>query len=247
MFSLGVLRHALRMLLHDPWATIRITILPIGLGAAAGRLAEIAIMGEALPDDELMSRTDPRALLAVLASLFCEVAGIAWAAVGWHRWGLLSEAPGAILPRFDAPLFWSYFWISIKIALIILACMVPLLLAAGALGLSTGNSDASTALLFLGVLFILALSLRYSLALPAAAIGLPMTLGAAFHATRGYTHAFILLSAVLSVISLAGAYIPVQGVPGLALQAALTWFSLALGLSVLTTLYGTLVEKRDLT
>ena len=249
MFSLGVLRHAVKMLAWDPWATLRLTLLPLAFGFAAAFLAATLIGGTGAEERlaDASRPVDGRIVAGLLAYLLIFLAAFCWAAVAWHRYSLLSERPGALLPRFDSQLFWSYVGAAIRVCAMGLLLFLPLLVVAGILLQATGNLVLIGLMMIVPMILISARILRYSLILPAAALGQRMTLTEALKASEDNSGAFIALSLLLTVAgNLAEADIS-AGWTGLAIGLILTWASIALSLAVLTTLYGVCVENRDLT
>lgn len=251
MFTIDVLRHAVKMLFHDTWATLRLTLLPVAIGVGLGYLAALAIVGDAPSTDvgAVGRKTiDGRTAAAILVNLLMLFIGFAWGAVGWHRYGLLSERPGALLPRFDTQFFWAYVWAAIRLALMSVVLFLPLVLLIALLLSMLGADRLPLAVILIAIPAVLvsAMLLRYSLILPAAAIGQPITLREARLATQGRLGAFVALGILLTVIGNFAEREFGGGVLGFVTWATISWFSLALGLSVLTTLYGVFVEKREL-
>jgi hypothetical protein len=97
-------------------------------------------------------------------------------------------------------------------------------------------------------LYVSYMWLRFGIVLPATAVGRPMGFGEAWRATSPYGNA-ILGSAVILVlinigISLVGAILPAP--LAVLLTVAANWVILMVGISILTTLYGVIVERRTL-
>lgn len=248
MFSVGVLRHAVSMLFYDFWATVRLTLFPVLIGYGLGYVAAIEIGGVGA-DNLLGGRptvVDGRIMLGLLAYVLAYFAAICWAAVAWHRYSLLAERPGGVLPRFNAALFWAYVGAGVRVGGMGLLMFVPLTVAVGILAPMIGNIWLVMVLMGIPMLLISARLLRYSLVMPAAALGKRMTLSEAAAATEGHNGTFVTLTVMLWLIGTLSEAGFGDGWAGLAISLLLLWFSLALGLSVLTTLYGVCVEKRSL-
>ncbi|MFC4667324.1 hypothetical protein ACFO5X_02050 [Seohaeicola nanhaiensis] len=248
MFSLGVLRHAVSMLFYDLWATVRLTLLPVLIGYGLGYFAAIEIGGVGA-DNLLGDRpvvVDGRIMLGLLAYVLVYFAAFCWAAVAWHRYSLLAERPGGLLPRFDAAQFWAYVGAGFRVGGMGLLMFVPLTIVVGILAPMIGNIWMVMLIMGIPMLLISARLLRYSLVMPAAALGKRMTLAEAAAASEGHTGTFVALTVMLWLIGTLSETDFGGGWAGLILSFLLVWFSLALGLSVLTTLYGVCVEKRDL-
>ena len=219
-------------------AAIRATAVPFGLMAAVPVLfLQGPVSGEATLQPE-------HVLVAILSFLL-----FAWGSSAWHRYVLLEELP-APLPRPGGAAFVEYLWASIRtgaftLAVIVVAILVISLLA-GAFGPLLGAGVYP--LTFGGVVLIAYVGLRVSLVLPAAALGRRMPLRQSWQATRPAWNAVLVagllvagLQAVLAFIAEALAGVPLLG---LVVVVVLNWVSVMIGLSILTALYGVLVEGR---
>ncbi|GHF73713.1 hypothetical protein [Seohaeicola zhoushanensis] len=246
MFSIEVLVHAVRMLFHDLGTTARLTLLPFAVAVAADFLVMGAIGGGAAAEGGDMAQLGLGDALAGLVATLCYLAGFVWAAVGWHRYGLLSEDTGGLIPGFGAAEFRGYFWASIKVGLAMFALLVPVVLVAGMAGAATGNPGLANLVIMLGFIPVLALTLRLSLVLPAIAIGGRMTFREALAVSKGYTSAFAIVSLATWAFGALAEFATPGGPVGLVVRLMFSWFGMVLSLSVLTTLYGVLVEKREL-
>ncbi|MHA6262640.1 hypothetical protein ACXYMO_05520 [Arenibacterium sp. CAU 1754] len=250
MFAFNVLVHAAKMIFHDFWTSVRITFIPYFLGMilafGAGYLIagpEIqAFFGASLENAGMTGRM----WLAILAATLIVMLAFFWAAVAWHRYGLLAEQPEGFMPAVNGRLIWSYFMASLRIGLVFIGLLIP---AGLILYMSSflGPGAVIGGILFAIVMIVLVVMVfRMSLILPAAAIDKPLTIRGALDATRGYFWHFILLGIFTSLISQLGDSVSGAGIFGLVLFILINWFNFALGLSILTTLYGVLVEGRDL-
>lgn len=175
---------------------------------------------------------------------------VLWIAVAWHRYVLLEEYPSGFLPPVNADRILAYFGRFALIFLILVLCSVPPVLLVANLG----DRVPSIAALLVAILYLfLATALmRLSIALPATAIGQPVTFSEAWEQTRGKNSAILLLllamfafqfivQLMIGVFSL----LPVLG----GLLAIFAGFILIpiINLSVLTTMYGVFIQKRQLT
>lgn len=238
-----ILRQAIGLVLRNFPAALRISVGPLVLLAillqAVGRLMTGDLFG------------GPAVLLLGLMAGFI----LSWVAVAWHRYVLAEEAPSGLLPPMAGPeilqhLGWS-FVLSLG-ALVLSWVLGPVLEALfapldGMPGLLAPMAGLLLATSYLG--------LRFGLVLPAAALGRPMGLQDSWQATRPLAGAILGLALLgLAAFALTGVLVPLLflAAPGagvwlhLALTTALNWVSTMLGLSLLTTLYGHLVERRFL-
>jgi hypothetical protein len=113
-----------------------------------------------------------------------------WVAVAWHRYILLEEEPGALLPAWNGAAIWAYFKAGLMVGLILLVVLLPLMTVAGFLLVPLAGPSAASPPLLLGLIgflvaFLPAIFIFYRLspALPAAAIGRPLTLREAWFQT----------------------------------------------------------------
>lgn len=183
-------------------------------------------------------------LMLVLMIIF------AWIAVAWHRFVLLEEYPQN-LPQFrDRPIL-EYFGKSFGIALVAIALALVALLIGGIIA-SVGGEFVGSIVSF-GVAVLLSyVWLRLAICLPSVAVGNTMTLREAWSASKPVDTQIIGIALILMAISFVSGLIltPIYGVLpiiAIALDLVVNWVVMMLGISILTTLYGHLVEGRDLT
>lgn len=256
MNGLDIVKHGMDMLLRNIGPALRISVGPfligvvvtallgaLGLGAAFGPAADFAEPGA------LGAGWGFGLFLGGLATAVLWLFLFAWVAVAWHRYVLKEEAPG-LLPPLRSDLVWPYLGRSILIALILIGVAIPLSLV---VGLIAGGSQSLVLAGMLGLAMALALGwvgTRLSLVLPARAVESPMTFGESWSATAPASGAILLVVLVLALINvvLGGLFSLALGdnVLSSLLSLVVQWFTTMLGLSVLTTLYGTLVERRAL-
>lgn len=191
---------------------------------------------------------------APLVRLSWDVLGLVcayWVAVAWHRYVLLNEYPDAVLPAFRGGRVLAYFGRVVLLALVLVLPLIILgVVTANLVGGRGGSWPVGLTVLFViaGAVFFWA-STRLSMVLPAAAIGEPLGLAGAWAATQpislrvfGLLGLFFGLGVVLG-IGLVGLFL-ISPIVALIGMAAIQWFLMVLGLSVLTTLYGVYVEGR---
>ncbi|MEZ5750550.1 MAG: hypothetical protein R3D60_00825 [Paracoccaceae bacterium] len=252
-----ILIHALRMLTGNLSVALRI--------AAPVFIADLAFnfyMGsEALIPPDFDARSDllgpylgKMALGGLLTGVF-----MLWTAVAWHRFILLEEAPQGPLaaPKLDC--MGRYFVGLLVTVLLTMLIVVPVGLIGGiavvilALTLDVGSESfiITTLPALVGAFIAAWFSLRLSPMLPSAAIGPRMGFDDAWHATRGTTGMLAILTLVLIMVGYGAGLIP-QALAATALPLALflgavinTVFTM-IGFSILTTIYGVTVEKRNL-
>jgi len=250
--------HAIRLVVDHLGAALRVggllylvqfgTVMGITL-LTAGRITSMRDF-----DSGLLFYLIVLAIVVIVANI--------WIAVAWHRYVLLDEMPGAVIPRFNGERMLAYFGRSllvglIAIGLILVASIVVGLVATPLLG--AGRSSAPAILLtefvvFLVVYVPLAIVLyRLALVLPAAAVGKPIRLGEAWAATSGASGTIVGL-AILSVLCAWLLDLPAMFLAngpllwvGIVWQTVVGWIEVMVGVSILTTLYGYYVERRAIT
>jgi hypothetical protein len=205
-------------------------------------------------------------LLAGLVLLIITIVAYCWAAVGWHRYVLLEEMGNGLLPRWRWDRISSYFGRVFVVGIVVvLAVMGGGLVIALVVGLTQSPAIA----LVLGIGLVLGASwvaTRIGLVLPAAAIGEKMTLSESWAATRPVSSQILLPLIVIAlavgitgqIIALVfGETVTVEAfgttqeqvtlsIPGQILNGFVSWIQILLNLALMTTLYGNLIEGRQL-
>ena len=230
---------------------LRVSVGPTLLGILAFFLI-VAVLGVGF--GEAIETANPEEMppgvaLAALLGLVLFVFISAWVAVAWHRFILLEEYPG-LLPALTGRPVWPYAGRSILLGLLLLALLIPAIIVVAVLAAALGGSPALDALLGLGaIMYFSYMSLRLGLVLPATAIGRPMGFRQSWMATEPYATAILGTSVIIVLIN--GAVPQVSALLPNPLRSMLDlaagWVTVMLGISVLTTLYGVIIERRDLT
>lgn len=252
MTSIAVLKHALRMIFHDPAVTLRLTLVPMLLAYGVALLLSqvlIGAPGPGAPMGGIVGYGTPGAgfFLGVLVILVLVFAILSWAAVAWHRYALLSERPASFLPPVDQKRILAYFGAGLRIALMTIALAIPLAIVLGVLGSFVHPFSVTFALFMnVGIALLAAQVLRYSLILPAAALDKPLTLRESRLDTRGRFGLCLIVTIVALLISTMGDQIAATLGIGWIATLLFDWVGFVFGLSVLTTLYGACIEGREL-
>ncbi len=259
MNAIAIIRHSLQQIFGNLGAVLRISILlaliPLALMLALG-------LAPLFADEAAMQRAIETGSLPwgkFLLFLLVAIATAIWIAVAWHRFVLLEEQPGAVLPAWKGDRMLSYLVASIILILIgiVVAIVISLvvgLILATVLPAPTSMGGFIVVAVIAGLLIgvpIIALIMRIGPILPAAAVGERLGVGGAWEATRGATLTFAGVAVVIILISLGlefigarlfGRSVMLAGIWGFAVQ----WFNLMLGLSIATTIYGHYVQRRPL-
>ena len=254
MLGLQILFHAIRMVLGNPGPAVRISALPmvvvLVLTLAMGGPSAMVIE----PDAPQLAGQAGGLVLATLLQL----AAALWIAVAWHRHVLLEETPEGLVPPFNGGAILSYLWAGIIFSLVLMLVAIPFVMLAAVIvgpiivadqGLVRG--PAALVMLLLVWLPVTFVSYRISPILPSAAIGNRLPLKEAWYATGTGGASFIVL-ALASVLVVWGLNVPVGLLAHVSVLLAFLWafavqWAVTLGAaSVLTTIYGHFVEKREL-
>lgn len=245
-----IFAHAIALVFNNLGPALRISALLYFVPAVLAQVAIVTIV---------MQSADPQATLRVTTIAFSIVAAAAalWIAVAWHRYVLLDEAPGAALPVFHGDRVLAYFGNTLLVGLIAFAIALVTFLPLGLLmaGFARGGAVASYAALLVPLISIFVIAVfmyRFTLILPASAVGKPIKLSEAWAATRGANGAIFVIAFLSSlcvvVLSLPVVWLAQSGIWWVAAiwEILVGWIQLIVGVSIVTTLYGHYIEKRPL-
>jgi hypothetical protein len=251
MLGIQLFFRAFKMLFHDIWVTVRLTLFPLAIGGVLiGGLLTLVFgvgglefeQGTFTPKDATAGIFLPSVIsFAILMFVIC------WSAVGWHRYVLLQERPDAFLPKLNGALLGAYFWAIVRFFLVSLVILFPVVMLAMWLLIVVGAGETTFILTISAVLIVAsALMFRIALIIPAAAIGKPSTIRESWQATKGYFWAFVIVAFASNLLNGLAQRIEGDGFVSWALFFILYWLSFAVSISILTTLYGHCIEKREL-
>ncbi|WP_375229420.1 hypothetical protein [Roseobacter sp. S98] len=255
MLGWKIFAHSVRMVLGNFRQVLHITVGP-ALIAVAAIVALFFVAGvprEVFDENAGTIAHEPSAGFLFLAAfvvvpIFFLI--VLWIAVAWHRFILLEEYPDQLLPPFRFDRILAYLGRSFLLGLIGAAFMLPVMFVGVAFAQSAPLLGVPVLIVF--ILVIVLVFYRLSIILPAAAVGKPLPIGEAWAATRGETGTFIALLVVSLLFQLVVqiaftllAFVPVLGAL-LVVFASLLVLPM-INVSILTTLYGVYIEKRELT
>jgi hypothetical protein len=242
--------HSVRLVLNDWRNALRITGILYLIYAIPSLILTLFFpvprSGEVLTADALAV-----APVSLLIAIFGLVAFV-WIAVAWHRYILLDEMPEGQIPVFDSSRLFSYAVNSLGIGVVAVIAAIVVGAIAGALVAIVPFLAVVAAMAALAAALII--GYRLSPILPAAAIGKPLMFGQAWQSTNG-ANVDIIVLAVISAIASFVIDIPAWllgflGGPGTFLALlwllATAWLKMLVGVSIVTTIYGYYVEKRQL-
>jgi hypothetical protein len=260
--AMAIFTHALRMLVFDAGTTLRVLLpaLALVLGSAiiGAMLAPEALAlfydpsaPDSLPEPSMLP--DPASVSALLVLGLVGLLGYALLAILWHRHVLLNgpERDG-IRPGTGVVL--GYIWRAILVGLVQFLVAIPIGLVLALMGGAAGAGGLSPTLVLAGVLagiLFLWVALRLGVVLPAAALGITMPLAEGWRVTAPLANTLWGVAALLAVLNALislGAGLLLPAAPGvrLVVESAIYLAEGLVFISVLTTLYGHLVEGRPL-
>jgi hypothetical protein len=255
--ALAILAHALRMLIFETATTLRI-ILP-ALILVLGSALVVAIVA---PDTLLMLQEPPEEIgvpassdmMLLLVFGVIGLLGYALMAVLWHRHVLLNGTGVGTRLFPSGQVFIGYVGRTILVGFVQMLASIPIMIGMGLMEFALAPALGAFALFVIGVLGGVAfvwVALRFSLVLPAAALGNTLTLRDSWATTAPLASTLwavgILLTALnIGIFAIAGLFIPDQGSLALIAHTLVYLVEGIVFISVLTTLYGNLVEGRSL-
>lgn len=247
-----IFKHAFGMVLRNWREALQIGLVPVLLVVAFGvvvlRSAAVELFRGVNPEDMDYVFSQPQVISGVLVVWLVAVMSMLWIVVNWHRFVLLEEFPTGWVPPFRFGPVLGYFGRIILLGLLALLLMIPVGMVAGLLMvipvLGVLAFGAAYVLLAIGIYRVIVI-------LPACAVEKPISLGAAFAATKGANFDIFILMIVsfganilLQLVILAfSAILPLLGI----LVSIPVALALALvNVSVLTTFYGHYIEGRPI-
>jgi hypothetical protein len=204
--------------------------------------------------------------LGGLLTVVVAVLAYCWGAVAWHRYVLLEEIGNGFLPVFRWDRIKAYLGRAIVVIFVVLGGIIA---ASILIGFVTVIIGSPAVILFLGIGIVLGVSwlaTRVGLVLPAAAVGERMTIGESWTATKPVSSQILLPLIVIAIVTgligqmivlLFGQTVEIETFAGVQEQVTLTvvgqllnamvsWVQLLVNLALMTTLYGNLIEGRQL-
>jgi hypothetical protein len=256
--ALAILAHALRMLMFQTSTTLRV-LMPAMLLVLGSSIAITVFAPDMLAllqqPPAQMTTASPRSALAFVVIGVVGLMGYALMAIMWHRHVLLN-GPERDARRTPSPgIFLAYLGRAIAVGCLQFIAALPVYLLMGGLLASVSpdatNSMMETVLSLLVSWLLIWIALRFSVVLPAAALGRRMTVNQSWTLTKPVARelwgvALLLMGLNLLIYEVAHIALPDTGALTLVLNTALFILEGLVFASVLTTLYGHLFEGRSL-
>lgn len=249
-----IVRHSFILLSRNFSDALRVSIGPLLIGGALIYVA-LSVMGTSPQSILLSPQSSDDAGAAALVVLFALLIGLfvlSWIAVAWHRFILKEEYPG-LIPTLNSAHVLPYIGRSIVLALLMTVILLPVAAVAGVVLSALGLINSALAGLVIGFamgLFFTFVWLRVALVLPATAINEPISIREAWTLSNPASSDILSASVILVGLNIVvGALLEIFFGPtliGFIVNLGVSWVTLMIGTSVLTTLYGHLVQGRPL-
>lgn len=249
-----IFTYAIRKLTDNLPDALRISVGPYLTQVAAQLyvVQKFGILGVPVEPEQM---TMPDGFLgAMLLLMIVTLVSSLWIAVAWHRFVLLKEEPGAILPSWHGAEILRYFGWSIVIGLILALAGFLLGLVAGLVVIPLAASAPSIATIIMTIVVggpVAILFYRFGLKLPAVATGHELSLGDAWARTENSIGTLLQL-AVIAILGGLAVQLPSTLNPdpastiNVVYSLVVNWIVMMIGVSILTTLYSHFVDGNDL-
>ena len=242
----SILRHALIMIFTEFPTTLRTLRTGLAITAAGVLILVVAapnmIQAGAIPNDA--TAVGGTFFLGVLICMFGYVVMI----VSWHRYVLMNNTTGALPPT---GIVLRYIGTVILLALLAIACSLAIFTPISILTFASQSLALGTLLSILAIALVAWIIMRCSLPLPAISIGAPMTFSDSWTTTRPVSGTIFLVMVAVSLLNAGISVLPDLLLSNLVAayaiaQVVLPMLTALISASVLTTLYGMLIEGRPL-
>lgn len=257
MTAYGILRHAILMVANNLNDVLRLSA-PLIIASVLIQLVSTLFGGVSIMEidpDVVVEEQDFGGLGWIVGLSIAQLVITFWVLVAWHRYVLLEERPDSFWLPVPADRVFAYIGTFLLIALVGIGIGLVFFAAIAMLGQMFGGGGLG--LIVVGLIAVLfmwlyAVLIRISVALPAAAIGEPIGVVGAWRATDGQTTLcakIAFLGVILSVVATLPMLLLGLVLPGPLFAIASGIFNVLISIvaaSVLTTLYGVFVENRNL-
>lgn len=251
-----LIRHAVAMIWRNRRDALKVSVGPLVIGTLAifllGRVTGLGGI-----ERDILFGADPAALSPGAAGLVLVGSAIylvvvSWIAVSWHRFVLIEDYPG-LLPALPARVVAAYVWRSIVITFLLMLALVPVVLAVGVLSVVLGIDQTAIGQLGLAAVIGTVLGylwLRIASVLPGLAVGRPLSIRGAWGATSALSAAIFGASALFVAFNILAAMLSAAlfgaGPVRIVAEITISWATMMVGASLVTTVYGHAIEGRPL-
>ena len=249
--SLRILLHSYRMIANNPSEVFRIAFMPWIATIILLFVSSLVRFGVLLPQASDIAGNPMSSIGTFLISLVSIIGFLCiylWLIVGWHRFILLGEGPNRFFPNWHGDKNLAYFLCCLMIALTLIIPMIISGFIIGSIGVHGGV--AILVIVSFGLnLFVSFIVMRISLILPAAAIGERMKISESWHATDGQSMTIFKLALTLAIMfTVVGTFINAMAgnTFGVLFGQLINGLFGLYSVSIITTLYGLIIEKREL-
>lgn len=249
-----IVAHSFSLLFRNLVDALKVSVAPILAALAAGWLlfALTGVSAAMIAFGFMSGNPNPVALLVLLGATLIFTLAMMWIAVAWHRFILLEEYPG-LAPRLLPDRVVGYFGRTIMLGLLMILVVYPALaimtILLNLLGLGQSAGAAIVASFAVGTVFSY-FWFRLGLILPGTAVARPLALGESWRQTADLSNDILSAAAILVAINIAiglfAGLLPLGTTGVLIVQGVVYWVTAMVGTSMLTTLYGHIVEGRPL-
>ncbi|WP_298935893.1 hypothetical protein [uncultured Ruegeria sp.] len=257
MLGWKIFAHSVRIVFRNLREALQIGLVPsVAAAVFSAVVSSFTDQGTATETGSLLSTSPEDAFLLFGTAVMSFIVTL-WIFVAWHRFVLLEEYPTGWIPGFKADRFFDYVGYTF---LLIVICVIsavgfsmPVVLIVSLLSTTIPVLGSLAQFLPLIIVILVYVTfLRLGTVLPAAAIGAPFGLKAAKNATSGTNGTLIVTATTMLIVQGVFGLILFQSsqllpIVGIASQTIIGLIISLVNVSVLTTVYGIYVEKRELT
>ncbi len=249
MKALLLFVHSVRLVMNNLESALRISAL-LYLVQAVSQLYFFASTETAADTTgtQIPALSIQDSIVGLLLGVLSLLAGL-WIAVTWHRFVLKEEYPNGWFPQWHGPNMLGYLGRSILISLLIVIACIVVSIPLGIIGAGIPALMPAIPVVLIG--FGAWIFFRLCTALPAAAIGETVSLKTAWESTKPHAvtmvhMAIIFVAFLLLTMALSFILAQISGPLNLLFDLVIGWVVTMVGISVLTSVYGHVVEGRDI-
>ena len=255
--ALAILAHALRMLTHEPAMTLRVIapalLIIVGtVSVALATMQDTLVAFQTAPESFALPEGAPVLLMFLL--LIAGLVGTSLLAILWHRHVLLNGTGIDSDLRAGTAVILGYLWRALVLGAVQFLIAIPIIIAMTIIGTAVASIGGTALFPLITVaasLLFIWIALRISVVLPAAALGTSMRIGESWEATAPAANTLWSVALLFSLINLgvgllANIIMPDNLTLAIIVQTLVYILEALVFISVLTTLYGHLIEGRSL-